>query len=105
MRASTGGLANRTWVYTQALTDGTTFVQAMHISAGHGIRVALNNPSTEAYTDHRAWWIRESLVEGRAHLEECFTDENGGDISEAVTDEMFANIAELLHFEPPIPEL
>jgi hypothetical protein len=84
----------------------------MHISAGHGIRVALNNPSTEAYTDHRSWWIRESLVEGRAHLEEWFTDENGMDISDAITSEMFANVAGMLNFQsdeppefPPIPEL
>lgn len=112
MRASAEELADRTWVYTQALSDGRTFVQAMHISHTHGIRVALNNPSTEAYTNHRAWWIKESLAEGRAHLEEWFTDENGGDISEAVTDEMFANVAGMLNFQsdeppemPPIPEL
>ena len=105
MRASAEELADRTWVYTQALSDGRIFVQAMHISGYHGIRVALNNPSTEAYTADRAWWIKESLVEGRSHMKEWFTDENGGDISEAVTDEMFANVAAQLHFEPPILEL
>ncbi len=105
MREPTGEPSDRTWVYTQALSDGRTFVQAVHISHTYGIRVALNNPSTEAYTADRAWWIKESLVEGRSHLKEWFTDENGGDIPEAVTDEMFANVAAQLHFEPPILEL
>lgn len=105
MREPTGEPPNKTWVYTQALSDGRTFVQAVHISHTYGIRVALNNPSTEAYTADRAWWIKESLVEGRSHLKEWFTDENGGDIPEAVTDKMFANVAAQLHFEPPILEL
>jgi hypothetical protein len=112
MRASAGELADRTWVYTQALSDGRIFVQAMHISGYHGIRVALNNPSTEAYTADRAWWIKESIAEGKAHMEEWFTDEDGFDIEEASADEMFANVAGVLSFQsheppemPPIPEL
>lgn len=98
----------RTWVYTQALSDGRTFVQAMHINSNGGISVAHNNLSTEAYTGQRAWWVKESLVECQAHLD---SSAYVRDI-EVDTSVMFANVAGMLNFTadeppefPPIPEL
>ena len=53
----------RTWIYTQSLSDGRTFVQALQLDADGNTNLIIRNASLEAYTKERAWWIRESVLE------------------------------------------
>ena len=56
-------ITQRTWIYTQSLSDGRTFVQALQLDADGNTNLILRNASLEAYTKERAWWIRESVLE------------------------------------------
>ena len=75
----------RTWVYTQSLSDGRTFVQAFHLNHDASVQVAVNNSSVEAYTKERAWWIKESVTDCRWHIR-CAEDDCGADSGEYLSD-------------------
>ena len=54
---------HHTYIYTQRLSDGSLFVQALAMSGDGNSRAICRNPSLEAYTDERKWWISETLEE------------------------------------------
>ena len=53
----------RTWVYTQALSDGRLFVQALRLDEYGNTIVSMRNASLEAYTEPRRWWIQDTVSE------------------------------------------
>lgn len=53
----------RTWVYTQALSDGRLFVQALRLDEDGNTTVCMRNASLEAYTEPRRWWIQDTVNE------------------------------------------
>lgn len=54
---------HHTYIYTQRLSDGSLFVQGLAILGNGNSRAICKNPSLEAYTDERKWWISETLEE------------------------------------------
>lgn len=56
-------LHHHTYIYTQRLSDGSLFVQGLAMLGDGNSRAICRNPSLEAYTDERKWWISETLEE------------------------------------------
>ena len=54
-------LETHNYIYTQSLSDGKTFIQALSICEDGSSQALCRNPSLEVYNDDRKFWINETM--------------------------------------------